>query len=134
MVEIVEDRGAFEQLEREWTDLLESSAADCLFLTWEWLFTWWTHLAGDRRLFVITVRSADRLIAVAPFFQSARRVTSLLPFHSLEFLGTGTVGSDYLDIIVRRGCEQEALDALRAYLGDRGVVLDLAQIDARTSA
>jgi CelD/BcsL family acetyltransferase involved in cellulose biosynthesis len=134
MVELIDDRDAFEQLRPEWTDLLESSPADCLFLTWEWLFTWWTHQAGARRLFVVTVRSAGKLIAVAPFAQSARRVASVLPFPSLEFLGTGTVGSDYLDIIVRRGCEKEALDALGAYLVDRGMALDLAQIDARASA
>ena len=34
----------------------------------------------------------------------------------LEFLGSGNVGSDYLDFIVRRGCEPEARQALASCL------------------
>ncbi len=120
MVEIIDDVAAFERLRPEWTRLLQASAADSLFLTWEWLFTWWKHLAGDRRLFILTVRSGDELIAIAPFARSAPRVASILPLPSLEFLGTGTVGSDYLDIIVRRGSEQEALGTARSISRVRG--------------
>jgi CelD/BcsL family acetyltransferase involved in cellulose biosynthesis len=133
MVELIDDRDAFERLRPEWTELLASSAANCLFLTWEWLFTWWQHLSGDRRLCVITVRSGGKLIAIAPFGRSTRRVANLLPLQSLEFLGSGTVGSDYLDIIVRRGSEAEALGALATYLAETAVVLDLARIDAKSS-
>ena len=36
------------------------SAGDCVFLTWEWLRTWWKHLGGGRRLFdLIAVRQGE---------------------------------------------------------------------------
>ena len=134
MIELIDDLAAFEHLRADWTDLLETSDADGLFLTWEWLFTWWKHLAGDARLFILTVRSGGKLLAIAPFAWTPARVASLLPLPSLEFLGTGTVGSDYLDIIIRRGAEQEALDALRTYLAGQSVVVGLAQLNAQHSA
>lgn len=133
MIDRVDTRDGFERLRPEWTRLLHASAADGLFLTWEWLFTWWQHLAGDRRLFILTVRSGGELIAIAPFAQAAPRVASLLPLPSLQFLGTGTVGSDYLDIIVRRGCEKQAIELLEKYLVDQGIVLELAQLHSQRS-
>jgi hypothetical protein len=46
---------------------------------------------------------------VAPMLASRG---ALALFARAEFLGTGYAGSDYLDLIVRRGCEEEALDVL----------------------
>src|SRR5262249_38093544 len=43
-VETITSPQGIRSLRGEWTDLLAESAADCLFLTWEWLSTWWNHL------------------------------------------------------------------------------------------
>src|SRR5712692_9292662 len=102
-VERIDDAAAFEQLREEWTALLSTGQSDCLLLTWEWLFTWWTHLGAGRRLAILTVRTGGELIALAPLASGSRGLGRLLSVRSLEFLGTGSVGSDYLDLIVRRG-------------------------------
>jgi CelD/BcsL family acetyltransferase involved in cellulose biosynthesis len=134
IVERIEDTAQFESLREEWNELLVNSAADCVFLTWEWLFTWWKHLAGDRRLHVIMVRNADdRLIAVAPLALRSRRWKRLLPFPALEFLGTGSIGSDYLDLIIRRGEEHPALAALADYFAKSELILEFSQV-MRTGA
>ena len=130
MFQIIDDTAGFERLRTEWNSLLHESTADCLFLTWEWLFTWWKHLAAERELFILTVRSAGQLLAIAPF----ARVAGERPLTTFEFLGVGSVGSHYLDIIVRRGSEPAALQALSAYLADYGGVVHLAQLEKRTSA
>jgi CelD/BcsL family acetyltransferase involved in cellulose biosynthesis len=111
---IMDDPAWFAQSRDEWNDLLRHSSADGPFLTWEWLWTWWRHLAGPRRLAVLAVWSGDELIAAAPLcVRPARPLRGrLLPV--LEFLASGTVGSDYLDLIVRRGCEAGALPLLAA--------------------
>ena len=44
----VENPEGFRGLQEEWNELLESSTSNCLFLTWEWLYTWWRHLSGRR--------------------------------------------------------------------------------------
>jgi CelD/BcsL family acetyltransferase involved in cellulose biosynthesis len=96
-VEKIESSEAFERLAGEWTELLAASRSDCLFLTWEWLFTWWKHLSGARRLSILAVRSRGELIALAPFASRPRRLEKFLSVGALEFLGTGSVGSDYLE-------------------------------------
>jgi hypothetical protein len=133
-IEIVDDTKRFELLHDEWNEVLQSSDADCLFLTWEWLYTWWKHLARDRRLFIVVVRSDDKMIGIAPLARTVSRGAGVLALRSLEFLGTGVVGSDYLDIIVRGGAKREALDALATCLARERAVLRLAQCRKRASA
>jgi CelD/BcsL family acetyltransferase involved in cellulose biosynthesis len=133
MIQIIDTRRGFEALREEWTRLLRQSDADCLFLTWEWLFTWWTHLAGARELFILTVRAGAELVAIAPFARAAPGLTPLQPLRTLEFVGSGVVGSDYLDIIAKRGAGHDAVAEIAAYLADRGGILDLALLRAERS-
>src|SRR5262249_5321848 len=107
--------------------LLAKSDADHVFLTWEWLFTWWKHLGGGRELALITVRDGDHLLAIAPLALRRARVAAI-EFPALEFLGHGAVGSDYLDVIVRRDRRAEALEALVEYFHGTGIRLDLVRV------
>ena len=114
--ECLEDSWGFTSLRPRWNELLHASASDNPFLTWEWLHTWWVHLRDSSALRLIVVRAGDELIAIAPL----RLVTGPLSFLSrLEFLGTGHAGSDYLDLIVRRGREAESVHAIASYLKAR---------------
>ncbi len=132
MIESIEDASGFEKLREEWTDLLDASASNCLFLTWEWLYTWWTHLSEGRRLLLVTVRSDGQLIAIAPLTLRPPRLIRLVPFRSLEFLGSGIIGSDYLDFIVRAGKEEDACRALADYLRHGKLMLELTQLERRS--
>ncbi|MDP9055241.1 MAG: GNAT family N-acetyltransferase [Acidobacteriota bacterium] len=111
-VETVSNAAEFGALESEWNSLLQSSAADCFFLTFEWLATWWKHLGGEHTLAIRTVRVGGLLVAIAPLAMRRARPLEghLLP--ALEFLGSGFAGSDYLDLIVREGYEESAIGAL----------------------
>jgi CelD/BcsL family acetyltransferase involved in cellulose biosynthesis len=115
---------AFESLRRDWDDLLQASSSDCFFLTWEWLRSWWKHLAGQRELSLLAVHSQGEIIGLAPFSVRSARFSPPV----VELLGTGIVGSDYLDLIVRRGCEAEVIDALVDYVSERKWVLKLGQL------
>ena len=128
VVQRIEDPAAFQALREEWDELLAASLADSFFLTWEWLYAWWTHLAGDRRLFLLVARQGGRLVAIAPLSLRARRVAGVLPLRSVEFLGADRLSSDYLDVIVRRGWEAEAIPALAQYLADARLALKLASV------
>jgi CelD/BcsL family acetyltransferase involved in cellulose biosynthesis len=131
-VERIEDPTRFADLREEWDELLAASPANCLFLTWEWLYTWWKHLGGRRRLHLLLVRDGRELAAIAPLAWRPPALISLLPFPALEFLGTGIVGSDHLDIIVRRGREREAHDAVATALADAPSV-ELAEVNRESS-
>lgn len=124
----IADLSTFSALREDWNGLLRVSDSDCLFLTWEWLYTWWKHLAGDRQLSILIVRAGGQLVGLAPF--GLRRPSlwnhRLLPV--LEFLGSGFVGSDYLDVIARKGCEKQVREALAHFLSRERAVLDLTNL------
>lgn len=127
-LEVINTEKGFEELREEWAELLADSASNCVFLTWEWLHTWWKHLGGGRKLHVVVVRSGADVIAIAPLASPSTKLARLARIRALEFLGTGSVGSDYLDIIVRRGKEDEATENLADYFRRENFVLDLKQV------
>jgi CelD/BcsL family acetyltransferase involved in cellulose biosynthesis len=133
-VEVIGSTEGLARLRPEWDELLSDSTSDGLFLTWEWLATWWRHLAFERRLHVVVVRQEERVLAIAPLACRPAGVLAALPFATLEFMGSGSVGSDYLDVIVRRGAEAAALPVLAAHLQDCGRVVDLGSLRAGASA
>jgi CelD/BcsL family acetyltransferase involved in cellulose biosynthesis len=133
-IERIEDEARFTAMREEWNALLGDSDADCLFLTWEWLHTWWRHLGGRRRLFLLAARRGGELVAIAPLALAPPELGRLFPFRSLQLLGTGAVGSDYLDLIVRRGWEDEAIPALADHLRAERAMLELRQLSPQALA
>jgi CelD/BcsL family acetyltransferase involved in cellulose biosynthesis len=123
-IQRIQDLSGFAALRPHWDGLLAASGANNPFLTFEWLHAWWTNLAGNARLQTIAVWSDDELIAIAPLM--SRRSSGW--FTRLEFLGTGHAGSDYLDVIVRRGHESEALDSLADFIASKRQTLRLEHV------
>jgi len=124
-VVVIEDQAGFQALRDEWRELLDSSAADSPFLTWEWLSAWWRHLGGQKTLHILVVRSGEALIGIVPL---ARGSSGPVGLTRLEFLGTGTVASDYLDVIARTGREEEVLEALLAFFGENKATLQFDHV------
>jgi CelD/BcsL family acetyltransferase involved in cellulose biosynthesis len=133
-IERIEDDSRFAAMGEEWNALLGDSDADCLFLTWEWLLTWWRHLGGRRRLFILVARRGREPVAIAPLCLAPPELGRLFPFRSLQLLGTGAVGSDYLDLIVRRGWEDESVPALADHLRAQRAMLELRQLRPQAQA
>jgi CelD/BcsL family acetyltransferase involved in cellulose biosynthesis len=133
-IERIADVAGFEDLCEEWAELLEESPSDRVFLTWEWLHTWWKHLGAACRLDLIAVRQGGELIGLAPFLVNQAWPSRLVPYRTRQFLGTGSVGSDYLDVIVKQGRESEALAALATHLSRAGLALHLAQVNRQSAS
>ena len=127
---LIDSAWDFTALRPEWNSMLRDSAASSPFLTWEWLHTWWTHLGGSSQLRMLAVRSGSELVAVAPFRTAAG--TAHLP--CLDMLGTGEAGSDYLDVIVRRGWEAVALDAIERFARSHNTALRLTHLGPSAAA
>ena len=133
-VESIRDLGAFLALKNEWDQLQQSSDARSLFLTWEWLYTWWNSLAEDRALSILTARCHGELIGVAPLCRRPASLHKRHMFPVVEFLGSGEAGSDYLDVLVRRGWERETLDALASHLRQARQVLRWSNVSWNDSS
>jgi len=124
MTPTIDSIEGFQSLRGDWDNLLEASSSDCFFLTWEWLHSWWKHLAGQRELSILTVHSQGEMIGLAPFAVRAARFGPPV----VEFIGSGIAGSDYLDLIIRRGREAEVVEALVDSISERKWVLELGQL------
>ncbi len=108
-------------LEAEWNALHEASTSDSVFLSFDWLRAWWTHLGTARqRLFVLCARRQGRLTAILPLMisQDSRRGIAL---RSLRFLGGGM--SDRMGLLADPEPEA-ASEALAQHLEARSAIWD----------
>src|SRR5262245_44646800 len=126
-LQIVDTFEEFFALRDEWNALLSSSISDCVFLTHEWLSVWWKHMAEGRRLYVLTVRDRGNLIGVLPVAEREPQVFRMMP-RILEFLGSGIIGSDYLDVIAAKDRETKVISEFARHLHSRGIMLQLSQL------
>jgi CelD/BcsL family acetyltransferase involved in cellulose biosynthesis len=132
-IHVIQSFDDFLQLRDEWDALLKSSASDCIFLTHEWLSTWWRHLAEGRRLHIVTIRDEHQLIGILPVSERPPQIVRMMP-RVLEFIGSGVIGSDYLDVIVREGNEHQVMSAIADHLHRHGLMLQLSQLRGEESA
>ncbi len=112
-VECIQNASEFRARRADWEDVLRNSSSNNPFLTWEWLHSWWTNYGTQGRLRALVVRDNGTPVAVAPFHLVS---APLYWFSRLEFLGTGEAGSDYLDVVARRGSEGEGVAAIAEFL------------------
>jgi CelD/BcsL family acetyltransferase involved in cellulose biosynthesis len=126
-VHVIESQDEFCALREEWNELLRSSRSDCVFLTHEWLFGWWKHLAENRSLSILAVRANGRLDGLAPLAVRPPQYSRCTPA-VLEFIGSGSIGSDYLDVVARREHEPRVLEALAEYLRGTKSIAQFSQV------
>ena len=113
MIDIVATEQGLEALQEGWNSLLQSSSADNLFLTWEWISTWWQIYRQSDVLHVLIARLPDgRLVGIAPLRRAKRGVRAVWRYDSIEFIGHGgDVTPEYLDIIAAPGHEATVVNA-----------------------
>jgi CelD/BcsL family acetyltransferase involved in cellulose biosynthesis len=134
-VEVVQDVATFAAMRGEWAELLGDSDAGP-FNSWEWLYPWYRRIGSDRALRILVAREeSGRLLGVMPLCMDGRRVAGR-KVRRVAFLGETYVGSEYLDIITRRGYEETISQALISALRDSRAgwdVLDLVDIDSQSA-
>lgn len=126
--EVVTSEKGLEELEGPWSELLSGVPGVPIFLTWEWVSTWWRHYGQGHSPYVLVTRDASgRLVGLAPWMRVEDRWGSL-SLHRLAFLGTGIVYPAHLDLLSRPNDREAVASAVVAWLGARSGdwdVLDL---------
>lgn len=117
-VACIDTERGFEALRDEWNTVLAQSASNNLFLTWEWVSTWWELYGSGALLYVLTARADDgRLLGIAPLHRRHRTVLGLGSVDVVEFIGSGgDVTPEQLDFIVVAGAEASVTPALVAWI------------------
>ncbi len=107
----------FSNLKGNWTTLLKKSGADTVFLTWEWMYTWWEYFHENKQLFILTVYDENgKLVGIAPLCINKKKIGGIPVLKYIKFLGTMPVSSDHLDFIIYNGMERKVLVAIVEHL------------------
>ncbi len=108
------------QIKSEWEDLLRRARNKSIFLTWEWLITWWETYGENNELWWINVKDENgKLIGSAPFYLRKQSNGLILPHRELRFIGTGApVSPEHLDVLAVPEKSAEVIEAIQRYLVD----------------
>lgn len=113
------DYSHFKNMHAEWSDLLQRSDADKLFLSWIWQYTWWEVFANSQNceLFLLAVYDkTETLLGLAPLYIQVENSYGL-KIRRVQFLGNmwrhlDNIRSEYIDFIVDKSAYAEILNAL----------------------
>lgn len=125
-IEVITDIHRFAALMDEWDELLEKTPRNSIFLSHEWLYSWWEIYGGVNSLYIIVCRNSvdDRLTGLFPAYLKKRWKL----IHSLKFLGSEHVCSDFLDIIVLPQVKSEVYSAIFQFISDNSKVWDIIEL------
>ena len=126
-IEVIQNAEEFACLRDEWNGLLKASTSDGVFLTHQWLSCWWRHLSEGRRLSILLARESGKLVGILPVARRRPQYARMIPA-IFEFLGSGVIGSDYLDLIAVQGREEEVAASFANYIHSRGIMLQFSQL------
>jgi len=123
-IDVISSEDEFFALREQWNAINESSLKGNVFVSWEWLYTWWEtyQKQGKRSLYILRCTNINNeLLGIAPF-QIINNYKKYFPNNrQLILLGTGeTDGSmvfgEYMDLIIKQGHETAVINAFSEYL------------------
>jgi len=105
-VECIRDPESLEELKDAWNELLFSSKQNCIFLTHEWISSWWKCFSEDNSLEILIFKDEKgSLTGIAPF---------MIKNKILRFIASQEV-SDYCDVITHNERREEFHENLLSY-------------------
>lgn len=113
----IRDAKDLQTLENEWNALLRESSSDSVFLTWEWISTWWEIFGSAFSLRVLAARDEQgALLGIAPLMIGREKILGRT-FRALMIIGQkGDTLAEYLDFFIRKGTEAIVANEFLAYI------------------
>jgi len=112
-IRVVSEPRDFALLSGVWDSLMQNSSDNStIYLTHEWLWTWWKHFGEGKKLNVLLIEKEDQLIGIVPLMRTEYRI-GLLRISALETIGS--LNCNHMGLI-RSGSSEEAVSAFLTYL------------------
>ena len=99
-IKVIRDIAQLSDYRDAWNKLLVHSSNNHVFLTYEWLRTWWDVYGADKELLVLVVEDENGLLGIAPLYLETKKVMGVISLKQLFFVGNRHVGSDFLNFII----------------------------------
>jgi CelD/BcsL family acetyltransferase involved in cellulose biosynthesis len=130
-VECLDTLAQLDTLEKEWGELIAGIPAAPVFLSWEWIRTWWVHYGRNRELWLLTVRNEQgHLLGIAPLMKEVRK-TGWMKLRFIAFLGTDRDSEVHNDVLVHASDAEGLTQAFLDFLfnrSDQWDVISLASV------
>jgi hypothetical protein len=132
MIRWIESKEDFFALKDEWNALLGTMESPCIFLTWEWMYTWWDYyISADSscRLFILLISEDNgKLSGIFPGFLKNCRGISGIHHIKLGFLGSGIEAPDHLDIIAGPSKKEGIINEIFGYFRGPATKIDIIEL------
>jgi CelD/BcsL family acetyltransferase involved in cellulose biosynthesis len=123
----VRDVEGFAALRAQWQSLLNRSQPNHVFMTWEWLFTWWEHFGQGQELFILVVEDEGEVVGILPLMLCIQEGGYMNKERRLHFIGYRLRRwNDWMDIIAIR--KEEVIQASLEYLLERQYMWDFLDL------
>ncbi|MBS3149634.1 GNAT family N-acetyltransferase [Candidatus Woesearchaeota archaeon] len=121
-IETIKSKEKFYSMNDDWNKLLNESQNPNIFLTWEWVYEWFDIFGSRFKLYIITIKENDCLIGIAPFIINKNNLSKM---QIINYLGSTSVCSDYLDLIIKRGYEDDVIIEIFNFLKNNNKEWDI---------
>lgn len=100
MLQIAElnDFSQFQNLRDRWNNVLSASKNNEIFLTWEWLSSWWRVFGKGRQQRILLARDKGKIVAIAPLMRTKYHFLHFGNLAKIELIGCPQ--SDYNNFIL----------------------------------
>jgi hypothetical protein len=114
-----------------WNAALAGSVTNEVYLSWEWMHSWWEVFRnGSMTLVILLGRDArDEIVGIAPFYVEQGRKFGFIGTHTLRLCSSRETYPDHLDLIMAKGQERAFPEAVLAYLKEHEDEWDLIRLD-----
>ncbi|HOO78198.1 MAG TPA: GNAT family N-acetyltransferase [bacterium] len=122
----------FSDLGGIWNKLVVDSPLPSIFLTREWLTTWWRIFGESHRLSILVFREGSDIVGIAPLYIRRRAISPLLNIREVLPVGAGaTVRSEDMDIIAAKNSYSSCVESTLAFWEGRNDWHSMILTDAR---
>jgi CelD/BcsL family acetyltransferase involved in cellulose biosynthesis len=106
----------FRALRNDWAELVAKNESLSVFVTWEWLFSWWEMYGQSADLLILVARNdAGEICGIAPLYVNRASFGR----GTIGFIGDHSVASDYLQFVCRTVDETPVSRAFYDHLAAR---------------
>jgi CelD/BcsL family acetyltransferase involved in cellulose biosynthesis len=122
-IRIISEFKEFESLSEVWDSLLRNSGDNNpIYLTHEWLSTWWKHFGEGKQLNVLLIEKEGQPMSIVPLMRTEYRI-GLIKIRALETLGS--LNCNHIGLTLS-GSSEEAVSVFLTYLEEEFAKGELA--------
>lgn len=99
-----------------WDSLLSDSVTSNVFLTYDWMRTWWDYYGDNKAVIILIAEDKKGICGIAPLYIAKERTVFGIYEKVIRFIGDEGVGSDFLEMIIHPRRLVDTITAIFEYL------------------